>query len=1206
MRNRIANALLFGIGVLILFLYPSCSNQKNTASSRFYHSVNTRYNVHFNAKQAYDEALKVKEENREENLSEWLYIYPDNSDTTALESAPGGFTVTIDKSTKAIKLHSIKARPKRDPGRRNDPRYQAWLQQREFNPFMHNVWLLLGKAEFHDGNYLRAISTFMYTTKIYSSNPSIVAECRLWIAKAYTEMGWMYEAGNVLHKLELAGGVPDNQKGLYSSVKANYLVRNNEFEAAIPHLEYAIKKEKDKIQRIRMRYLLGQIYVKTGEDVKAQKAFEAVKGMNVPYKYSFNARLHQMELEPSKDKVIESLTKMAKNGNNENYLDQIYTSIGTAYMHKADTAKAMENYRKAVKLSVRNGYDRAMTQVRLADLYFSQRKFILAQPHYSEALPLLKKKHPDYRRVSHRSEVLDELVVHAKIVYEQDSLQHLAQLPEVERMQIINDKIADLRKQEAEKKKEEERQKKLEERNERIQTWGDLENEMSQQSKVPPSSTLMPGSGIASRENISVFYFYNPQTVAQGKIAFQTKWGNRKLEDDWRRREKSNSGFQGWSNDSDTIQAVTGKNKQIPDEQGLTQPEGAGGEPLGDVYSPEYYLQQLPLTPEAIKESNDLIDNALFNMGKIYKNKLEDMDLAIDAFTTNIRRFPDTPNLEEIYYQLFLIYMQTGNRDMMASYRNKLLNEFPDGVYAVPLSEPDYEWNFRHMAILQDSLYDATYTAYLAADIRTVRDNYQSIKTKYPFADLMPKFAFLNALTYAQTRDVNMLSSTLKELTEKYPKADVTPLATEILSRIKDGKILLSDGTPIRGIDWSGAFAGAAGVLDEDGAVIEFADNTDKAEDNEYVLLLMYRTKSIDRNELLYEVADYNFSNYIVQTFDLAFDQDPPNEMLIIKGFQSLSNVKSYLNRAFEEGSLVEKLDTAIVMVPISVDNYVKGFTKLGLERYKAFFAEHYAAMFPQLVAYWDNNKAAVETLLQVPDEKTKTEPEKKVPEPKIEENVEPIPQNTEKDKPKVPAEPKKEVNDKEITADDLLTKGQLETLGKANDVINSLEETMSNPVDGIKNLFKSLKNKQNLTKEEKAELKEEQRQEKERQKELRALAKARQDSINKVEKALKISIAKAEKAAQDSIDTIERQKEEQIRIQKAEQRRVAEAAIKAKEDARKEKAAERKEKERLQKERLRQREKERNEKEKAREKERKQKEKEAEENRKKRIGNKP
>lgn len=1156
--------------------------------TRFYHSVNTRYNIHFNADIAYKEALEAKERSREDNLSQLLHIFPQLQDSIP-SGASGSFTTTIDKTTKAIKLHSIKAKPKRDPNRRNDAEYQAWLQQKEYTPFMDRVWLLLAKAEFQDGDYLQAITTFLYITKIYSSNPEIVAECQLWIARAYTEMGWMYEAGNVLHKMELAGGAPEKHQGLYSSVKSNYLVYNNEYAEAIPYLETAIKKEKNKNLRLRMKYLLGQLYVNIGDKVKANKAFDAVQGMSTPYNYTFNAQLQQVQLDDSADKtkILSRLNKMAKSAKNEEYLDQIYYTIGNVYIGKSDTVKAIENYRKGIAESKRNGYDKTVCLIKLGDIYFLQKEFVLAQPCYSEALGNLSKVHADYPRVALRSNVLDELVVHVKTVEEQDSLQYVAKLPEEERMVIINRKIEELKKEEAERQKEEERQQRIEERESRISSWDDLTGGEGLFEQKNP--TVPQGVVAGQQDSQGTFYFYNAQAVSQGKIAFQQQWGNRKLEDDWRRRNKVlvTSDMDELAEHPEVLDTDS-----IPSDPELIAEKDAQATIVDDPYSVEYYLQQLPFTEEALKESDDLIENALFNMGKIYKDKLGDMALAIDAFTTDVRRFPNTPNLEEIYYQLLLIYMKTGDKDMLALYRNKLLTEFPDGRYAIPLSEPDFEWNFIHMASLQDSLYNEAYDAYRRADVETVRRNYKAMNTKYPFTDLMPNFALLNALTYAQTRDAGNLITNLDDLVNKYPKADVTPLATEILNRVKEGKVILSDGSPITDFDWSKAYIGSDSTATAQGRILQYSDTLDVP----YVLLFMYKQNTIDRNDLLYQVADYNFSNYVIQTFDLSFDTDPPFEILQIKGFESFATIRSYLTKAFNEDMLIQHIDPSILIVPISVENYTTVLPRLGMDQYITFFGEHYKDLLPQLISYWKDGSYEIEKV-EEEEEAPETEPTEEeeikevVPEKKEPEKI--VPVEKPKDQPV-----QKPVDDKTVTMDDVLTKDQLETTGK---IVEGIEDVVSNPVEGLKNLLNRNKNKENLTKEEKAALKEEEKLRKEREKELKAIQKAYQDSIKKVEKVRTDSIAKAEKAEQDSIKAAQKAKEEQEKLEEQQKKDAVKAAVKTREDARKEKEKERKEKERIQKERLRQRDKERKEKEKAQERERKEKEKQAEERRKQR-----
>jgi hypothetical protein len=535
--------------------------------------------------------------------------------------------------------------------------------------------------------------------------------------------------------------------------------------------------------------------------------------------------------------------------------------------------------------------------------------------------------------------------------------------------------------------------------------------------------------------------------------------------------------------------------------------------------------------------------------------------------------------------------MQAGDSRMMSFYQSKILAEFSTGKYAEPVSQPDFEWNFRHMAGLQDSLYNEAYKAYQQGDVDVVRHNYQSMKKKFPFTDLMPNFTLLNALTYAQTRDAYNLEASLTEMVEKYPKSEVTPLATEILDRVKAGKILLSDGTPITDFDWSKAYESGESSAESQSKALQYTDTLDSP----YILLLMFKPNTIDRNELLYEVADYNFSNYVIQTFDLSFESDPPYNILQIKGFESFNSIRAYLIRAYNGGGLMQHLDTSIVVLPISTDNYINVLPRLGLEKYMAYFSENFAEQFPQLIASWNEvvYEPIAEPITQKTDDVDNIQPmeDPKIETPVIEPSV--TAEKQEEDQSGKPAD------NKQINADDLLTKDQLQKAGQINKVVENIEDVVNNPVDGIKNLFNNYKNGEKLTKEEKEARKIEEKQRKEQEKNQKAIQKARQDSIKKIEKARTDAIVKAEKAEEDSINNVKKQAEDQRRLEEKQKENAAQAALKARENRYKEKEDERKDRERLQKERFRQQEKERKEKEKAKEKERKEKEKIREQERK-------
>lgn len=1128
-----------------LIMFAGCSTKKNTRNTRWYHEINTRYNIYFNAEEAYKENLEQKMKSRNDNLSLLLDIYPVREEDGLKEQTGGAFDVSVDKTTKAIKLHSIKAKPQRDPSRRKNIEYQNWLKQQEFNPFLKNAWLLLGKSEYQNEDYLQSVSTLSYVTRLYKDDIEVVTEARIWIAKGYIAMGWFYEAEDTFHKIKISGGVPSGLQSEYDAVYADFLLRKKDYTEAIPYLEKAIKSESDGYQRMRMRYLLGQLYAREGNSAKAYEAFDKVMGMSTPYLFTFNAKIQQANLvdDANRKEVLNKLNKMLRDSKNKEYLDQVYFAIGNIYLNQRDTLKAAENYRKAIEKSVRGGYNKAVNEVQLGDIYFAQRDYVRAQPCYSGALAGLSKKHEQYPRVSLRSEVLDELVVYVKAVHLQDSLQALARMPEDERMAVIYKIIAD------QKKADEQELKELSRENSTF--TGNPNDPLF----TPNTPNIPTGPAVTGGVGGSTFYFYNKELVNSGKVTFKQRWGGRKLEDDWRRKDKQVSLVA--DNQQDKEEEAEEKEKK----EKTDQPDG-----LPEKYNPDFYLKQIPLTPQAISESNTVIEDAYFNMGKIYNEKLGDYQLAIDAFETDLRRFILSPNREEIYYQLFLINLRLGDHEQTARYRNMLLRSFPESIYAAALSDPNYEWNIRNMHELETGLYDQTYQAYLAGNVAQVQANYDSMKTKYPLSVLIPKFKFLNALTYAQTNNAEKFKEELTELIDKYPKEDVTELAAEMLKGALEGRPLSPDSSPMRGMIWD-LKLGNALKEGEEAEGIDFVANPDA----EYMLVFLYQSNSIDKNQLIYDVASYNFSKFVYQTFDLSFAETNSLEMLQVRGFKSFQDVILYIDMAFEKNSLMDSLDPSIIPIPISTDNYIALLNGKTLNEYFLFFEENYTKEMIPLIMYWNQQreKALAAPTETVPEE-TKPLEEEKTEEPEIvRPPVTPTPPKKE------PEVIKKEDDTQSIGVDKILDEDQIE---KADELINKAQDILDNPVEGLKNLFKS-SDKPKLTKEEKAAEKEEKRKQKEEEKRKKAEEDAARKAAERVEQARQDSISSAEKAAADAIKAAKQADENEKR-----------AALKAKEDARKERQQELKAKEKARKEELKRRENERKEQLKQRERERKEK----------------
>ncbi|MBQ8530327.1 MAG: hypothetical protein IJ430_04110 [Parabacteroides sp.] len=946
--------------LLAVSLFWSCSTKKNTKASRFYHAFTSRYNIYFNGKTSFDEALLSMQNGYKESYSDMILMYPISAQPKEKQNTGGPFDRAIEKSNKAIKLHSIKAKPPKKAGWRNDPKQRAWQEQEEYNPFLKKCWLLMGQAQFYNADFLQASATFSYIARHYAHDEEVVAEARLWQARCYSEMDWFYEAEDILGKLN-TNGIPKKNLNQYAAVYADYLVKNKQFEEAVPYFKTAIKAEKNRRQRSRMKYLLGQIYTELEQNGLAYQMFGQVIKANPPYELEFAARIRQTEVFTGGNyqKVVKKLQRMAKSEKNKDLLDQVYYALGNLYLSREDTLNAIKNYELGVEKSTQNGLDKAICQIKLGDLYFQQRNYVQAQPNFSGALAGIQKEYKDYERVSKLSAVLDELVVHVEAVHLQDSLQTLAKMPEAERLAVI-DKIIE------QVKKEEEEAKKLAEKE------AYLAEQEAKGTGIDRPGTETGGIVLPTAGGGSGFYFYNPQTVAQGKTAFQRKWGRRTLEDHWRRRKKEMSTFNE-NTEEQTQQAVEGENVAQADQAAESLESGLEPVAADDPKTREYYIQQLPMTPEDVEASNLIIEDGLYNMAMIYKDKLEDIPLAIEAFEELERRFPQTKYLLESYYQVYLMALRAGNETVATTYKNKLMTAFPESDYTVAISDPNYAYNIRMMDVVQDSIYQQTYSSYLAEDTTAVRRNYHYVSEKYPLADLMPKFMFLDALTYVQAGDAEGFKAALKALVEKYPSADVTELAGEMLKGVLRGRMLVQGG--IKGMTWNLRFG-----LGEDGT-LSAADSARvfTAEPNTpYRMLLMFPTGTIDRNQLLFAVAAYNFANFMVKEFDLSFEEAGPMSMLTIKGFYSVDEALHYYKMIYGADGYGTSLDKNVAILPISDDNYETLMRGKTLDEYILFFQENFGEAAPELAARWKARMTAEE----IKEEEAKAETETATPEP--------------------------------------------------------------------------------------------------------------------------------------------------------------------------------------------------------------------------------
>lgn len=901
MKRRLTKKA-FGLAATLSLLIAAgaCSPKKNTAASRNYQAFITRYNIYYNGDTHYKETLAEMEKSYEDDYTRLLFTHP--AEARADEKAPqptGDFTRSIEKAQKAIQLRSIKKKPARKPGKSQDPEYKAWLKRDEYNPFLHNAWMLMGRSQFLNGDFLGAASTFFYISKHFSWLPETVTEAKIWQARSYCSLDWLFEAEMILTRIKETELADKNLRKLYNTALADFYIKSKDYGKAIPCLTAAIK-DTGGAQKTRLNFLLGQLYEMTGDKTAAYKAFAAAgSASSAPYRTKLNARIKQSEVFSGEDITpeVNALKRMTRYDRNKTYLDQIYYAIGNLYLSRRDTAQAIGNYVLAVEKSTRSGVEKAIAQVTLGGLYYDQGDYDKAQPCYSEAVPLLPDTYKGYKELKKRSDFLDELAVYSRNVTLQDSLLRLSYMTPEEQEAVAKRLIEELKKKEAEEAERIRREEYLAEQAAQGDPFGNA--------TAPQTFTLNSDNS---------WYFYNQATVTAGKTDFQRRWGSRKLEDDWRRRNKASFAFDSGEQDEESHD-----DEENPDDGtgGQSAEEKADAEEIerqNDPHYVEYYLKQIPKDDKERAVANDVIQEGMYNMGVILKDKLEDFPAAEEMFGRLLERYPDNVYRLDTYYNLYLMFVRNGDNAKAERYRLLIVNDFPDSSYGRAMADPEYIDNLRLMDRKQNSLYEEAYQAYLDNRNSDVHRAYDEMAREFPMSKILPKFMFINALAYVTENRPDEFRKSLAELLERYPDTDLTPYAASYLKGLNAGRKLRSTQTNIRGMIWDIRLSNDSTQTDT--GQLEFDLNPEDPQ----LLILLYPTDIVSPNEILYDIARHNFSSFVVKDFDLEQMNFGRLGLLIIKPFENLRELNHYRSVLSADENL--KLPPQVRPVIISSKNF--------------------------------------------------------------------------------------------------------------------------------------------------------------------------------------------------------------------------------------------------------------------------------------------
>lgn len=910
---------LIAVVAAILSL-TACSTQKNTSASRWWHAFNARYNTYFNGSQAFIEGAQEKEDGHHDNFTEQLPLYPAGT-KNGKDIGKEKFDRAIEKAEKAIKRHSIKRRPQWTKNRRKTKRDIEWLGRKEYNPFIWKAWLLLGKSQFQKGEFEEAAATFAYMSRLYATQPAISGISRAWLTKSYAELGWLYEAEDVMTKMRRDSmdyrAVTD-----WDYAYCDYYLHSGNRKEAIRYLKKVIGHERRRKQRARQWYLLGQLEAAEGNSAAADKAFRKVIRMSPPYELSFNARIALTEVTAKgKSKtMISRLKRMASSDNNKDYLEQVYYAIGNIYLAQHDTIKAISAYEEGNRKATRNGIEKGVLLLNLGNLYWTRKDYANAQRCYNEAIGLLDKDRGDYDQLSRRSVMLDHLVPHVEAIHLQDSLLYLAQAPETERIAAIDRQIALLKKQEKEA-----REAALDQEAETLQ----------QQNNEGQAANAIKPSSVTPKADAALWYFYNPTAVAQGKAAFERLWGRRENIDNWRRANQTVVKFDGGEDealpDSTSLQETEDTaSPAATDERGQQQTKDTD-----DPHQRAYYLAQIPLTKEKKAEAEEKLKEALLAAGIVMKDEMDDIEESRTHLERLSNTWQDFRRDDETCYHLFLIYLRKGEGQKADQMVARLKERHPESQYTKLLSNPYYIEDARWGEHIEDSIYTATYEAFKQGKNDVVKANLSISDRRFEQGDNRPRFLYIGALALLNDGDAEGCIRRMTEVVEKHPKSEMAEMAGMIVKGVRQGRKLNGGG-------------GDAGEIWDRRNSLEQRDTTNADTlclntDQPHVVMLAFRTDSVNSNQLLYELAKHNFTNYLVRNFEIKVEDIEGITRMTVSGFLNYDEASLYRRQLVTSFTPIQSQGSGIRLYIVSEANLRLLGTTFSYADYEQYFNENIA-----------------------------------------------------------------------------------------------------------------------------------------------------------------------------------------------------------------------------------------------------------------------
>lgn len=880
--------------IVSLSVIAACSTEKNTLVSRTYHGTTAHYNGYFNANELINQAMAAYLGARKDDYYSLLPLNPVPSEEEVKGFYPA-LDTAIAKSTEVIAKHSMPTAS--EPSRKREE-HNAWIDEN---------WLTIGIANYYRRDYENAQKNFKYINKFFSHDPSNYTAA-VWMAKTHIQMRNFSEANLILMELdkkieeleaakeseggkskktasgkkkkkskskkpeEGPAGFPKKSRFLFEMTKAELAIIQDNKDKAIEYLGNALKYVKKSSQKARIHYILAQLNAQKQQNEQAKYHYSRVLRYNAPFEMNFNARINRA-LMGGDARIKKELEKMLRDEKNVEFKDQIYYALANIAFHEGDNEKGLEYMHKSVLFSTSNNRQKALSYEKLGDMSFSQRDYVKAQKYYDSCARVLPDNYPNAEGIRNKALKLKDLVVAVETAAYEDSVQRIASLPESERLRFAENLIRKIK--EDEKRRKEEEAIRL--------------RQIQEQQAAAESNA----SG-------NKFFWNSPKLKSQGLESFRKLWGARENEDDWRRSEKIvMASFNNIDEDSTANITVTKETE--------------------DSLTPENLLANLPVSDSMIAASNRRLFSSYYDAGIIYKDQLNETQMAVKQFETILNRKSIDPHAYGFrllaIYQLYKIY-EVSDPVKAFSYKNELLINYPDSDYANYLRDPDFFVKRKEVEKLAEEDYIKVLDRYKRGLYSVVISNADDVITKEKNNSYRPKYMLLKALSIGQTNDNKAeMIPVLKQVITEYPGSLEEAKAKELIEIHEKGYSSFMEST----------FGNKS--------IYSYVDNQEH-------WIMIFPDKKVNLNSAKTKVADFNKEFFNKDRFSVVTKILGTDQNVILVREMDETKAYDYIRTYKKTKKLMEIQDAKIMM--ITSDNMKRLFEVQRLDEYADFYSEFY------------------------------------------------------------------------------------------------------------------------------------------------------------------------------------------------------------------------------------------------------------------------